>query len=87
MSRNTATSLRRRRRSDPMREFDSLPQPLRNWMHQAALAWSPASCRRIWQKAQAEGEAPDAILARLDRAERITLARDRLTCPANSIET
>ncbi|MBY5989903.1 DUF6525 family protein [Roseovarius atlanticus] len=87
MSRNVATGLRRRRRSDPMRDFDALPQPLRNWMHQAALAWSPASCRRIWQKARAEGEAPDAILARLDRAERITLARDRLTCRAGTPET
>ncbi|QFT95119.1 hypothetical protein FIU86_19875 [Roseovarius sp. THAF9] len=87
MSRNIATSLRRRRRNDPMRDFDALPQLLRNWMHHAALAWSPASCRRIWQKARAEGEATDAILARLDRAERITLARDRLTCPANTIET
>lgn len=42
MSRNIATSLRRRRRSDPMRDFDALPPPLRNWMRQAALAWSPA---------------------------------------------
>ncbi|WP_103763379.1 MULTISPECIES: DUF6525 family protein [Roseovarius] len=87
MSRNIATSLRRRRRSDPMRDFDALPPPLRNWMRQAALAWSPASCRRIWQKARAEGAPPDAILARLDRAERITLARDRLTCPVSTIET
>ncbi|MFN3209887.1 MAG: DUF6525 family protein [Roseovarius sp.] len=87
MSRNIATSLRRRRRSNPMRDFDALPQPLRNWMHEAALAWSPASCRRIWQKARAEGDAPETILARLDRAERITLARDRLTCPAHHIET
>jgi hypothetical protein len=87
MSRNIATSLRRRRRRDPMRDFDALPQPLRNWMTQAALAWSPASCRRIWQKARAEGETPDAILARLDRAERVTLSRDRLTCPASNTET
>ncbi|MGK7651855.1 DUF6525 family protein [Roseovarius sp. B08] len=56
-------------------------------MHQAALAWSPASCRRIWQKARAEGEAPDTILARLDRAERMALARDRLTCPASNTKT
>lgn len=44
--------------------------------------WSPASCRRIWQKARAEGASLEAILARLDRAEQATLSRDRLSLPA-----
>ena len=48
-----------------MRAFDSLPPVLRRWLTQAALPWSPASCRRIWQAARARGESPDAALARI----------------------
>ena len=83
MNRNVASSLsRRRRRSDPMQAYDALPRPLRAWMAQAALPWSPVSCRRIWLKARAEGASLDAIIDRLDRAERNTLSRDRLSLPA-----
>lgn len=64
-----------------MRAYDALPQPLRAWMAQAALPWSPASCRKLWQKAHAQGIPPDAILDRLDRAEAQTLARDRMAPP------
>ncbi|MGB0661701.1 MAG: DUF6525 family protein [Mangrovicoccus sp.] len=66
----------RRRGENPMRAYDALPQPLRQWMAQAALPWSPASCRKIWQRARASGEPVEAILARLDRAEAACLARD-----------
>tara|TARA_R110002020_G_scaffold233050_30_gene444833 strand:+ start:1123 stop:1407 length:285 start_codon:yes stop_codon:yes gene_type:complete len=80
MTRNLSTDLRRRRRpADPMREYDALPAPLRAWLAQAALPWSPASCRRLWQKARAEGAAPDTILSRLDRAEAEKLSRDRFS--------
>ena len=83
MSQNLSTTLRhRRRRSDPMQTYDSLPRPLRGWLAGAALPWSPASCRLIWRKALTEGASPDAILARLDRAEQIALSRDRLTSGA-----
>lgn len=68
-----------------MQAYDALPRPLRNWMAQAALPWSPASCRRIWAKARAQGASADDILDRLDRAERITLSRDRLSLPAMSL--
>ena len=84
MRRNVSTSLRRRRRADPMQAYDALPRPLRAWMAQAALPWSPVSCRRIWAKAQAGGATPDDILARLTRAEQKTLSRDRLSLPAMS---
>ncbi|MFX0544222.1 DUF6525 family protein [Roseovarius sp. S1116L3] len=67
MSRNLSSTLRRRRRADPMQTYDTLPRPLRAWLSQASLPWSPASCRRIWQKAQAEGAPPEAILDRLNR--------------------
>lgn len=73
-----ATTLRRRSRSeDPMRAYDALPSPLRRWLAEAVMPWSPASCRRIWRRAQARGETLDEVLARLQRAERQTLARHR----------
>ncbi len=84
MTGNLSTTLRRRRRADPMRAYDALPRPLRVWMAQAALPWSPDSCRRIWARARADGTSPDEILDRLDRAERKTLARDRLSLAAMS---
>lgn len=78
MSRNLSTTLGCRRRvSDPMRVYDGLPTPLRHWLSQAALPWSPASCLRIWRTARGRGEPVPAILARLDRAERKALHRDR----------
>lgn len=79
MRRNLSTGLRRRRRADPMRAYDALPKPLRAWLAQAALPWSPASCRRIWRAARAEGASVHDVLARLDRAEKITLSRDRFS--------
>ncbi len=65
-----------RRSGDPMRTYDALPPPLRGWLAQAALPWSPASCRRIWQRERARGESVEAILAKLDHAQATTLARE-----------
>ena len=71
------TALRRRRRStDPMRTFDALPAPLRRWLSEAALPWSPASARRQWEKAIAKGLSIDEALNALSRAAASTLARD-----------
>lgn len=84
MNRNLGqTSLRRRRRSvDPMHTYDALPTPLRHWLSQAALPWSPTSARKIWQRAQAKGLTADHALALLHRSEAQTLARDkRATLP------
>lgn len=73
-----ATSLRTiRRNEDPMQAFDALPAPVRSWLSQASLPWSPASCRKILRKARTRGEGLDDVLARLDRAQKNTLARDR----------
>jgi hypothetical protein len=69
----------RRRNSDPMRAYDALPAPLRRWMAQAALPWSPASCRRIWIRARKQGEDMEAVLDRLNRAEAACLARETLS--------
>ena len=74
------TSLKLKRRTeDPMRAYDALPPPLRRWMAQAALPWSPASCRRIWLRARAQGEPIEAVLARLDRAQAKTLSNDPMS--------
>jgi hypothetical protein len=59
-----------------MRRFDALPLPLRAWLREAALPWSPQSALRIWNKACREG-GQDAALARLAAVEAGTLARDR----------
>ncbi|MEM6385617.1 MAG: DUF6525 family protein [Pseudomonadota bacterium] len=79
MTRNLGqTSLRRKRRSvDPMAAYDGLPSPLRRWLSQAALPWSPTSVRRIWTKSQAKGLTPEETLESLSQAEARTLARDK----------
>lgn len=79
MKRNLgATSLRRTRRAaDPMRSYDSLPEPLRRWLAQANLPWSPSSVRRMWNRACAKGLSPEDALSVLTQAEARALARDR----------
>jgi len=79
MKRNLgATTLRRRQRAgDPMTAYDALPPALRAWLSEAALPWSPASCRRIWLAARARGDCDKTVIERLNRAERQTLSRDR----------
>lgn len=79
MSRNLGQcSLHRKRRAvDPMVAFDGLPAPLRQWMAQAALPWSPASVRRIWSRSLSQGLSVEEALSSLSQAEARTLARDR----------
>lgn len=77
------TRLKRRRRSEnPMRAFDALPPPLRRWLTEAALPWSPASCRRIWMHARSQGESVEAVLLRLNRVQDACLARENNAGPA-----
>jgi len=57
--------------------YDALPVPLRHWLSQAALPWSPTSARKIWKRAQAKGLCADEALALLSRSEAQTLARDK----------
>jgi hypothetical protein len=66
----------KRRKNAPMQTFDALPAPLRHWLGQATLPWSPASAKRIWIKARAQGLSTDDALSRLSQAEAKTLARD-----------
>jgi len=79
MTRNLGqSSLRRKRRSgNPMDAFDGLPSPVRQWVAQAALPWSPASVRNIWSKSRAKGLSAEEALETLTNAEARMLARDR----------
>ncbi|MEL7105906.1 MAG: DUF6525 family protein [Pseudomonadota bacterium] len=77
---NLATRLKcRRRADDPMAIYDRLPPEVRHWLHGAKLPWSPRSARAIWVKAQRAGLSPEDTLARLERAEARTLAKDAAT--------
>lgn len=80
MSHNLGQSaLRRKRRTgNPMDLYDTLPAPLRAWLSQAALPWSPVSARRIWSKSRAQGLSADEALQALSRAEEKTLQKDKV---------
>lgn len=72
------TRLRRRWRPGcPMQAYDALPAPLRAWLAQAARPWSAASVLAIWRRLRRQGATEAQILARLDRAQARSLARDR----------
>jgi hypothetical protein len=67
---------RPRRDGGGMADFDRLPPPLRRWLHNAALPWSPASVRRVWARALKRTGCENAALAALDRAEAARLAAE-----------
>ena len=71
-----STALKRRRRAtNPMMTYDTLPQPLRGWLAEAALPWSPKSCKRIWDKARTNGLSIDDTIVVLNKVERKTLSQ------------
>ena len=57
------TTLRKRRRtSDPMKEFDKMPKLLRDWLNTAALPWAPKSVHRAYHRIyQKNGDAKLAL--------------------------
>ncbi|MEM6940117.1 MAG: DUF6525 family protein [Pseudomonadota bacterium] len=67
----------RRRSSDPMRVFDTLPAPLRQWLAGANMPWSPTSARRIWHRSRAQGLSTEETLDTLTQIEARTLAKDK----------
>nr|WP_281493328.1 DUF6525 family protein [Yoonia sp. F2084L] len=72
------TTLRkRRRREDPMHEFDRLPPVLRAWLANAALPWRPRSVRRAYNRALAQTGDPAQALNDLERLQAIKLSSDR----------
>lgn len=71
------TKLRKhRRREDPMREFDRLPQVLRAWVTQAVLPWRPRSVLRAYNTALARTGDQGRALDELRRLESVQLAKD-----------
>lgn len=73
-----ATTLRGKRRNrDPMKTYDALPEPLRRWLAEASLPWSPESASRVWERARARGCNINETLQSLSQAEWRTLARDK----------
>ena len=73
-----STALKRRRRAaDPMMTYDRLPQPLRSWLAEAPLPWSPNSCKRIWEKARSNGLSVNDAIFVLTEAERKTLSQEK----------
>ncbi|MEM1301341.1 MAG: DUF6525 family protein [Pseudomonadota bacterium] len=72
-----ATSLRiRRRKGDPLAEFDRLPPELRRWVSEACLPWRPRSVETAYQKALARTGNAKTALAELDRIEERLVAKD-----------
>jgi hypothetical protein len=62
-----------------MRTYDDLPQPLRQWLADAALPWSPKSCKRVWDKARRKGLSTEDAITMLGTAEQKALARDKFS--------
>lgn len=86
MKRNLATGLRRRRARYPMRDYDSSPPPLRAWLADAALSWSPRSALRIYERAfSRSGGDVAAALAELERKQTALLARDPARLAADAL--
>ncbi|MDE4097883.1 DUF6525 family protein [Phaeobacter gallaeciensis] len=65
----------RKRTGNAMTEYDRLPPSLRAWMQEAALPWSPRSCRSIWMKVKQDGGSDRQAIARLAAVEAAMLKR------------
>ena len=76
MRHNLVSPRARLRAGAPMQDHDRLPAALRAWAAQAALPWSAASLRRIWQRAIGETGCDAQAIARLNAAETAALARE-----------
>ncbi|MEM7506734.1 MAG: DUF6525 family protein [Pseudomonadota bacterium] len=71
------TSLKsRRRREDPIREFDRLPPELRTWLASAILPWRPRSALSAYQRARRRTRDANLALKELDRIQARLVGRD-----------
>ncbi len=60
-----------------MAQYDRLPPPLRAWLAQAALPWSPRSALRLWQRHLRDAGGDTArVCAALSATEARLIARD-----------
>ena len=72
------TRLRKRRRaSDPMKEFDRMPKLLREWLNGALLPWAPKSVYRAYKKALKKNGDPKIALQYLDNLQQKRLSADQ----------
>jgi len=78
MRNNTGMSTlkRKRRQSDAMREYDSLPVELRVWLASAVLPWRPRSVRRTFDSLVARTQDTPRALEELDRLQARLVAKD-----------
>lgn len=77
MTNRGQTSLKRkRRRENPMQEFDRLPAELRVWLASAVLPWRPRSVRRAFNSAFAQTQDVEDALRELDRLQERLIAKD-----------
>lgn len=58
-----------------MQTYDNLPQPLRRWLAQACLPWSPSSALKIWNRIDGAKD-PVAAIVRLNAVEQAMLQKD-----------
>lgn len=71
------TSLKsRRRREDPMREFDRLPPELRMWLSTAILPWRPRSALSAFRRAHRRTQDITLALEELDRLQSRLVVKD-----------
>lgn len=66
----------RRRRTNPMQDYDRLPADLRRWLATAILPWRAQSVRRAYDKALARTGDPDLALRELDAMQARLIAKD-----------
>lgn len=68
---------RKRRKTDPMADYDRLPPDLRAWLAQAVLPWSPRSALRVWRRAiKTCGDDVVAVTSYLSQLEVKRLGQD-----------
>jgi hypothetical protein len=72
-----ASTLLGRSGDNPLAEYDALPAPLRRWLAEAAMPWSPRSALRIWRRVlrRSGGDVAKAQ-AEMSRIEAERLAED-----------
>lgn len=72
-----ASTLLGRSGENPLADYDALPAPLRQWLAEAAMPWSPRSALRIWQRVlRRSGGDVARAQAEMSRIEAERLAED-----------
>ena len=67
---------KKRKKGDPMHEFDCLPPLLRRWVRDADMPWSPISVKRVYMKALKKTGSSGIALAELDKIQGKRLSKE-----------